>query len=457
MGTVVDTFIQGTSQALAQVWDQVQAVAPTEATVLVLGETGVGKELVARRIHQLSARHAGPLVTVNCASIPRDLFESEFFGHVRGAFTGATRDRVGRVETAHGGTLFLDEVGEIPLELQGKLLKVLQDLTFERVGDDRTRQADVRFIAATNRNIEQDVSTGYFRRDLYYRLSVFPIEVPPLRARPEDIELFAEHFLKLASAASRRKCPRLTEADRDHLRAYDWPGNVRELENVIERALILSRDPGDPTRDGTLELQLALPKSALYFAARTLPPDQQAAARGFFTEAEFEQLERQNLIGALEATRWRVSGPDGAAALLGLKPSTLSSRLKAMDIHTPDPESLYVRLGAHRGISTLARDLFGRVLSDPQLSRFWEDRSNLGVLREQQLLTAYLAASSGGPASYDLRDMKAAHGDLGITERDWEIFLRHVNATLDALRIVEPERGEVVRFCEGLKGEIVQG
>jgi transcriptional regulator with GAF, ATPase, and Fis domain/truncated hemoglobin YjbI len=439
----------GTSQPLARVLEHAQAVAGTDATVLILGESGVGKELIARRIHELSRRRAGPLVTVNCASIPRDLFESEFFGHVRGAFTGATRDRTGRIEAADGGSLFLDEVAEIPGDLQGKLLRVLQNLTFERVGDDRTRRADIRFIAATNRDLRQEVSSGRFRRDFYYRLGVFPIEVPPLRVRPDDIGILAQHFLSCVAEANERPCPRLSKAHVRHLMAYDWPGNVRELKNVVERAFILSGD-------GPLRLDLALPTSALSFAARALPQADHSAQRGFFTATEFRQLERQNLIGALEASRWKVSGADGAAAMLGLSPSTLSSRLRALAIGKPEPRSLYVRLGAHRGIATLARELFGRVVTDPQLSRFWEHRSNIGVLREEQLLVAYLSAASGGPGQYVGRDLWLAHRDLAITTDDWNIFQAHLDATLKALRIPDREREEVQAFVDSLKGKIVQ-
>jgi len=423
-------------------------VADTDATVLILGESGVGKELVARRLHQLSRRRNAPLVTINCASVPRDLFESEFFGHVRGAFTGATRDRIGRIKAAHGGTLFFDEVGEIPIDLQGKLLSVLQNLEFERVGENRTRSADVRFIAATNRALEQEVAAGRFRRDLYYRISVFPIEVPPLRARSKDIGILARHFLGGAAYKTGRREHRLTAAHLRHLSAYDWPGNVRELKNVVERAVILSGD-------GPLCFDRALPATALSFAAQAHSLADQKAQRGYFTAQEFGMLERQNLIAALEATHWKISGSDGAAKLLGLKTSTLSSRLKALGIEKPKSGSLYIRIGAHRGIATLARELFGRVVADPQLSRFWKNRSNIGVLREEQLLIAYLSAASGGPARYTGRDMGEAHRELGITQEDWAIFWRHLESSLDALRIPQRERDEVEAFAEGLKSQIV--
>lgn len=441
--------ILGRSQSLAHVLEQARAVAGTDATVLILGESGVGKELISRQIHRWSRRRAGRFVTVNCASIPRDLFESEFFGHVRGAFTGATRDRPGRIESADGGTLFLDEVGEIPGELQGKLLRVLQNLAFERVGDDRTRRADVRFVAATNRDLRREVSSGRFRRDFYYRLAVFPIVVPPLRVRPEDIEVLTRHFLRVVAEANDRQCPHLDEAQLRHLEAYDWPGNVRELRNVVERAFIMSGN-------GPLRFDLALPASALSFAARVLPQAEQGAQRGFFTAIEFQELERLNLIAALEASHWKVAGAKGAAELLGLRPSTLFSRLKALAIRRPEPTSLYVRLGAHRGIATFARELFGRVLADPQLSRFWEHRSNVGVLREEQLLIAYLSSVSGGPGRYVGRDMRSAHHQLRITESDWRLFQSHLQTSLAALDIADRERQEVQSFVDGLKAEIVQ-
>ena len=231
----------GRSEVLRSVVRQIEHVAPTNASVLILGESGTGKELVAREIHKRSERQHRPLIRVNCASIPKELYESEFFGHVKGAFTGALKDRAGRFELADEGTLFLDEVGEIPLELQNKLLRVLQEQQYERVGDDHTRQVDVRIIAATNRDLQQEVEAGRFRKDLYYRLNVYPIEIPPLRSRKEDIPLLASHLLALA--ARKFNCGQLglTQAHAVTLQGYDWPGNVRELQNVIERAVITSR------------------------------------------------------------------------------------------------------------------------------------------------------------------------------------------------------------------------
>ena len=245
--------IMGKSAALTRALDVVDAVASTTATVLIRGDSGVGKELFARAIHARSKRASGPLVKVNCASIPKELFESEFFGHVRGSFTGAVRDRVGRFQLAHTGTILLDEVGEIPIELQAKLLRVLQESEFERVGDDRTRRVDVRVIAATNRDLEADVAAGLFRADLYYRLSVFPIDVPPLRERKEDIPLLAEHYLKTYAQAAGRRGLELSDAQKQALTDYEWPGNIRELQHVMERAVILSAVP---------PLRLELPNKA---------------------------------------------------------------------------------------------------------------------------------------------------------------------------------------------------
>jgi transcriptional regulator with GAF, ATPase, and Fis domain len=309
--------IVGGSGALRRALEMVDAVASTKATVLIHGESGTGKELIAHAIHGRSTRAAGPLVKVNCASVPKELFESEFFGHVRGAFTGAQKDRVGRFELADGGSIFLDEVGELPLEMQSKLLRVLQESEFERVGDDRTRRVDVRVIAATNRNLEAEVARGTFRADLYYRLSVFPIEVPPLRARKEDIVSLAEFFLRRYCRELGRTPPAFGAAEKDLLVAYDWPGNVRELENVVERAVILSRD-------GPLRLDHALSIGS------STPPA--ATVERVLTDNELKALERENLMAALDRAAWRVSGSGGAAELLGVRPSTLRDRMKALGI-----------------------------------------------------------------------------------------------------------------------------
>ena len=317
--------IVGTSPALARMLRQIEAVAETPASVLVLGESGVGKELVAREIHGLSPRRDGPLVKVNCASIPKDLFESEFFGHVKGAFTGAQRDRVGRFQLADGGTIFLDEVGEIPVESQGKLLRVLQESEFERVGDDVTRSVDVRVIAATNRNLEQLIVDGTFREDLFYRLSVFPVEVPPLRERGDDVVQLAQHFLEQTCQDFGREPLKLTRVQVQKLREYSWPGNVRELKNVIERAVILS--PGK-----SLSLDTSMPDFEASEPPATVAT---AAVAEILTEDEIRDLQRRNTIAALKASDWRVSGDGGAAQLLGVRPTTLADRIKKMRIRKP--------------------------------------------------------------------------------------------------------------------------
>ena len=317
--------IVGKSPALRRMLKQVEAVADTPATVLLQGESGVGKELVAHAIHARSPRAEGPLVKVNCASIPKELFESEFFGHVKGAFTGAHRDRVGRFQLADGGTIFLDEVSEIPLELQAKLLRVLQESEFERVGDDVTRSVDVRVIAATNRDLEQHIVDGKFREDLFYRLSVFPIEVPPLRDRGEDVIQLAQEFLTKTCKDFGREPMTLTRGQANKLRAYDWPGNVRELKNVIERAVILS--PGN-----VLRLESPLPEAASSGADDV---SETPAGPEFLTEQEMREFQKKNTIAALKQANWRVSGPGGAADLLGIKPTTLADRVRTLGIKKP--------------------------------------------------------------------------------------------------------------------------
>ena len=306
--------ILGRSPALQKTLRQIDLVAGADASVLILGESGVGKELVARAIHRRSPRRACALIKVNCGAIPHELFESEFFGHVKGAFTGAIKDRAGRFELADGGTLFLDEVGEIPLSLQAKLLRVLQEHQFERVGDERTRTANVRIVAATNRDLQKEVEAGRFRQDLFYRLSVFPIEVPPLRERKEDIPVLAAHFLKAGAQKMNLKPSRLTAEDAALLRAYSWPGNVRELQNVIERAIILSQG-------GPLRFDLASS------GARPLVP-----RTGVLTREELKQYERESIRAALAQTNGKVFGANGAAALLGMKGTTLASRIKALGL-----------------------------------------------------------------------------------------------------------------------------
>jgi transcriptional regulator with GAF, ATPase, and Fis domain len=318
--------IIGESPALKQMLVRIEAVAQTSASVLIEGESGVGKELVAHVIHARSPRKDGPLVKVNCASIPHELFESEFFGHVKGAFTGAHRDRVGRFQLADGGTIFLDEVGEIPLDLQSKLLRVLQESEYERVGDDHTHSVDVRVIAATNRDLEQAVADGRFREDLFYRLSVFPIEVPPLRERGDDVLQIASHFLERTCQEFGHHPLTLSKQQAALLKRYDWPGNVRELKNVIERAVILSRGK-------VLRLDLAM--SDILHAPTTAAPEAELGRPQVKTELEMRELERKNTQLALEMAEWRVSGPNGAAKLLGIKPTTLTDRMKKFKLSKP--------------------------------------------------------------------------------------------------------------------------
>jgi len=314
--------IIGASQALKRTMEQIEAVAITPANVLILGDSGVGKEMVARAIHDKSDRANKPLVKVNCASIPKDLFESEFFGHVKGAFTGAHRDRIGRLQLADGGTVFLDEIGEIPMAQQGKLLRALQEHEFERVGDDRTIKVNVRVVAATNRDLVAEVKNGQFREDLYYRLSVFPIEVPPLRERVEDIAPLAQHFLERTCAELGRDHLSLSKQQVDLLRRHSWPGNIRELKNVIERAVILSK--GSRAR-----LDLAMLGDTYVTAPATTMAIDEA---DFVTDTAIRQLEKENMIAVLHHTNWQIWGNDGAAELLGLKPSTMTYRMKAFGI-----------------------------------------------------------------------------------------------------------------------------
>jgi transcriptional regulator with GAF, ATPase, and Fis domain len=292
-------------------------VAPATTTVLILGETGTGKELFARAIHAESGRRDKPLVKVNCAAIPVALIESEFFGHERGAFTGATGKRDGRFTLADGGTIFLDEVGELPIELQSKLLRVLQEGEFEPVGSSRTRKVDVRVVAATNRDLFKFISEGKFREDLYYRLSVFPITLPPLRERGDDIVLLAEDFARQFASRMGRRLEPLTPAMAARLKAYPWPGNVRELQNVIERAVITARD-------SVLNLDRALPAS--------WAPEPTRNEACILTIDDLARIERDNLRRALDLSDWQVAGENGAARMLGMAPSTLTSRLKALGL-----------------------------------------------------------------------------------------------------------------------------
>jgi PAS domain S-box-containing protein len=315
--------IVGRSAALLSVLGDVKEVAPTDATALVLGETGTGKELIARAIHSASRRRHKPLIKVNCAAIPAALMESEFFGHEQGAFTGATKKREGRFALAHGGTLFLDEIGELPIDLQVKLLRVLQEGEFEPVGSSQTRKVDARVIAATNRDLDKLVGEGKFREDLYYRLNVFPIRLPPLRERREDIGVLATALAQRFAQRMGRTLEPLSEDCLRRLEAYPWPGNVRELQNIIERAVITARD-------GRLNLDRALPESVN--AMVTALAGGAETNRRVRTVKEIEGMERNNIIAALEAAKWKIAGENGAAQSLGIKPTTLSSRMKVLGI-----------------------------------------------------------------------------------------------------------------------------
>ena len=317
-----DSGIVGSSPAITEMIRQVELVAKTEAAVLILGESGTGKELVAQVVHERSGRRNGPFIKVNCATVPRDLFESEFFGHVRGAFTGALRDRLGRFELASGGTLFLDEIGEVPLELQSKLLRVLQEGTFERVGDERTRRADVRIVAATNRDLRAESLAGSFRQDLYFRLATFPVTIPPLRDRSGDLPALVDHFVARLAARLRVRAPTVDEGVLEVLSSYDWPGNVRELSHVLERAMIL----GEGKR---LALDGVVPRAARPAAPASSAGPTSEVEPKLLTDAEVRSFERDNLARALARADGQVYGPRGAAALLGIPPTTMVSRLRA--------------------------------------------------------------------------------------------------------------------------------
>jgi formate hydrogenlyase transcriptional activator len=303
--------IIGQSPALESVLEQVEQVAPTDSSVLVQGETGTGKELIARAIHNLSSRCGRPFIKLNCAAIPFDLLESELFGHEKGAFTGAIAQKIGRFELADKGTLFLDEVGDIPLALQPKLLRVLQEQEFERLGSGRTHQVDVRLVAATHRNLVDMVKRNEFRSDLYYRLNVFPIPLPPLRARHEDIPALVEHFVEIYARRMGKQIERIAPETMSALLSYQWPGNIRELQNFIERSVIL-------TSGNVLHPPLASLNSAA--EAESLGP------------VTLEDAERDHIRKTLEQTRWVVAGPNGAAARLGIKRSTLYFRMQKLGI-----------------------------------------------------------------------------------------------------------------------------
>ena len=311
--------IIGNSSALEAVLEQVERVAPTDSTVLIEGETGTGKELIARAIHNLSSRCGRPFVKLNCAAIPFDLLESELFGHEKGAFTGAIAQKIGRFEMADKGTLFLDEVGDIPPGLQPKLLRVLQEQEFERLGSTRTHQVDVRLVAATNRDLAAMVKRNEFRSDLYYRLNVFPIPLPPLRARREDIPALVQHFVEVYASRMSKEIDQIPPETMSELTSYAWPGNIRELQNFIERSVILS--------EGNV---LHPPLSSLKAAAVT-------ESAGAVT---LEEAEREHIRKTLEQTRWVVAGPNGAAARLGIKRSTLYFRMQKLGITRPTREPI---------------------------------------------------------------------------------------------------------------------
>ena len=321
--------IIGQSEPLQRILQQIELVATADTSVLISGESGTGKELIAREIHARSHRCANPMIKINCAAIPGELFESEFFGHVRGAFTGASKDREGLFQTADQGTLFLDEVSEIPIALQGKLLRVLQEGEYQRVGEERVRKVAARIISATNRDLAQEVAAGRFRKDLYYRLNVFPCELPPLRDRKEDIPLLARHFLTLIARRLNRPVPRLSRIDYERLRRYDWPGNIRELQNVIERAVITSQ-LGEFDQGFSMETKVTVP---------VVEPNSLSVVGsgcGVLSYQEIRMLERKNLIRALQLCNGKIYGPRSASERLGIKPTTLVSRIKVMGITTGD-------------------------------------------------------------------------------------------------------------------------
>ncbi len=311
-------YIIGKSTAITKSLQAVKQVAPTDATVLIQGETGTGKELFARAVHEASQRRSKTMVTMNCAALPSQLIESELFGHLKGAFTGATANREGRFTLADKGTIFLDEIGELPLELQAKLLRVIQEGEFQPVGSSGTVKVDVRIIAATHKDLKKQVEAGAFREDLYFRLNVFPIMVPPLREREGDVELLANAFISKISRKKALKMKPLSKADINKLYAYQWPGNIRELQNILERAIILSNQ-------GEITLNHLLP---------TGPDKKQESNSGneILTDAMIRQLEKENIIRALNLTQWKISGKDGAASLLNLPRTTLASKIKKFAI-----------------------------------------------------------------------------------------------------------------------------
>ncbi len=351
--------IVGRTVQIRDILERIALVAPTQAAVLITGESGTGKELAARAIHRLSRRSDKPFVKVNCSTVPRELFESEFFGHVKGAYTGAISDRRGRFELADGGTLFLDEIGELPIEMQSKLLGVLQEGRFERVGDARSREVDVRIVAATNRDLEAEIGAGRFRLDLYYRLRVFPVHIPPLRARRDDIPLLVEHLLAAALRRAGRGKQVLPDDQMSLLTAYDWPGNVRELQNIIECAVISALE-GEPLR-----FDLRTSTQAQDVGSSFAPKE----ASRVLNETQRKEIERNSIVSALQRTGGRVGGPGGAADLLGVKPTTLRSRMKAFDIEIASVASVRGGEGqAELGASNI-ESRAGRISSAPACVR----------------------------------------------------------------------------------------
>ncbi len=322
----------GESAALRRVLKDVETVAPTDSTVLIRGETGTGKELIARALHQLSPRRDRTFVKINCAAIPMGLLESELFGHEKGAFTGAITQKVGRFELAHQGTLFLDEVGDIPPELQPKLLRVLQEQEFERLGSTRTVRVDVRLVAATNRDLAQMAADGQFRNDLYYRLNVFPVVLPPLRERREDIPRLVRHFAQKVARRMGRQIETVPTEAMDALVAYPWPGNVRELENVIERAVILSSGPTLHINRDDLKTPSPYPLPHLSGGEGRVREQAELPSGAAVTLAD---AERDHIIGVLRETGWVLGGPNGAAARLAMKRTTLQSKMKKLGISRP--------------------------------------------------------------------------------------------------------------------------
>jgi len=320
--------IVGKSAALRRVLQQVATVAPTDSTVLIYGETGTGKELVARAIHNLSSRQPNAFVKLNCAAIPMGLLESELFGHEKGAFTGAISQRIGRFELANGGTVFLDEVGEIPLELQPKLLRVLQEREFERLGSTRTIATDARLIAATNRDLASMVEEQKFRSDLFYRLNVFPVRVPSLRERPEDIPLLVRHFTEQFARRMNKKIETISSETLKQMRQYHWPGNIRELQNVIERAVILSAGPVLNVPLGEIQSRPSTTSVSRDVEMNKVP--------GSTTRQDIrdvlEETERKHILSVLAQTNWVVAGPNGAATRLGMKRSTLQLRMRKLGL-----------------------------------------------------------------------------------------------------------------------------